>query len=334
MADELDKMLFALGDEADAQVDYDAMYRAIKQKQRSAKPAMHYARWGAVAACALVLAGVSLFALRGGAGKGFADMAAPAAEAPAPAAAEPQMAAYALDSAVTESAVEEAAPAEMEMMDAAAAEKDTAAGAVQGRAETTMANAPYARLINRENANTLTAADVPQSLMRVAGAGLPANVTLKRGKEMADETATSAFLAMMEAAQADGVEGFYLVSAYRSYEEQQTIWLNKLEENPDYGANGEPVASMPPGSSEHQTGLAFDITAVDNKAMRAAFADTPQGVWLRENCASFGFILRYPKDKEDITGVVYEPWHFRYVGEDMAKYLTENGLALEEMSNE
>ena len=124
----------------------------------------------------------------------------------------------------------------------------------------------------------------------------------------------------------------YLESAYRSYGTQATSYYNRLERN--NGVDDGYVAK--PGASEHQTGLCADILdySYRDKAMNEGFANTPEAQWMRENCASFGFVLRYPKDKEDITGIKYEPWHFRYVGKEAAMYMTANNLCLEEFTVE
>jgi hypothetical protein len=89
--------------------------------------------------------------------------------------------------------------------------------------------------------------------------------------------------------------------------------------------------SAAPGNSEHQTGLAIDVSCKSiNFGLTNSFASTPEGLWLKDNCWRFGFILRYPKDKEHITGYAYEPWHIRYVGVPLAYYLYNNNLTLEE----
>ena len=114
----------------------------------------------------------------------------------------------------------------------------------------------------------------------------------------------------------------YGISGYRSYEKQQTTykhWVNV------YGQEEADTISARPGHSEHQTGLAFDITSLDY-----SYAETEEGIWLKENCAKYGFIIRYPKDKENITGYTYEPWHIRYIGVEIATYIMKNNLTLEE----
>ncbi len=189
-------------------------------------------------------------------------------------------------------------------------------------------NAERTRLVNRQN--PVGEAFEPENLKKAEKLDIP-NLTLKKDSIKADEEALYALRAMMTAAGAEGVTGFYLVSAYRTYEEQLGLWQNKLAGDPSYGEDESvPVSTAYPGASEHQTGLAFDVTAVDAKALSSAFAQTPQGKWLGENCARFGFVLRYPEGKEAVTGIVFEPWHLRFVGLEMAAYLFERGLTMEE----
>ena len=85
-----------------------------------------------------------------------------------------------------------------------------------------------------------------------------------------------------------------------------------------------------PGTSEHQLGLALDIVDKSYQMLEEDQQDTPAQQWLMANCWRYGFILRFPKDKEAVTGITYEPWHYRYVGEEVAKTITEGGLCLEE----
>lgn len=120
----------------------------------------------------------------------------------------------------------------------------------------------------------------------------------------------------------------YGVSAYRSYARQYTIYATNLATRGIAHTNRYSAA---PGRSEHQTGLAIDIScASEGYGLEDTFADTPEGIWVSENAHRFGFILRYPKDKEHITGYNYEPWHIRYVGTELAGYLYETGLTLDE----
>lgn len=113
-----------------------------------------------------------------------------------------------------------------------------------------------------------------------------------------------------------------IVSGFRSYEKQQQTYKYWC------GIDGEATASRysaKPGHSEHQTGLAMDISS-----LKRTYADTDEGKWLAENCWKYGFIIRYPKNSEKITGYVYEPWHVRYLGKSLAKMVHDSGLTLEE----
>ena len=85
-----------------------------------------------------------------------------------------------------------------------------------------------------------------------------------------------------------------------------------------------------PGTSEHHTGLAADIVTPTHQTLDPQFADTAAGKWLLEHAADYGFILRYPEDKQETTKIIYESWHYRYVGEEHAKAIKESGLCLEE----
>lgn len=120
----------------------------------------------------------------------------------------------------------------------------------------------------------------------------------------------------------------YGVSGYRSYDRQYDIYGTNLIRK---GLQHTNLYSAAPGTSEHQTGLAIDVSCASiSYSLTNRFASTPEGIWLKENCWRFGFILRYPKDKEDITGYAYEPWHIRYVGVPLAYYLYTTGLTLDE----
>lgn len=120
----------------------------------------------------------------------------------------------------------------------------------------------------------------------------------------------------------------YAVSGYRSYQRQSQIFENKAEK---YGRETANKTSAVPGQSEHQTGLAMDVSCSSvNYQLTERFGQTPEGMWLKENAHRFGFIVRYPKDKIDITGYSYEPWHIRYVGKEAAKIIMENNITFEE----
>lgn len=125
-------------------------------------------------------------------------------------------------------------------------------------------------------------------------------------------------------------EGIYLfaVSGYRSFNRQTAVFQAEVNAK---GKDKAVEAVALPGQSEHQTGLAMDISAPSVKyTLTQSFENTDEGKWLRENAHKFGFILRYPKGKENITKYKYEPWHFRYVGKESAKTIYENNWTLEE----
>lgn len=132
---------------------------------------------------------------------------------------------------------------------------------------------------------------------------------------------------MIEAAQKEDLE-IFAVSGYRSYERQKSVFDAKVSQAGVVAAS-EVVAV--PGNSEHQTGLAMDVSSHSvNLELIEEFGETVEGKWLANNAHKFGFIVRYPKGKEDITGYQYEPWHFRYVGVQAATVIFENELTLEE----
>ncbi len=150
-----------------------------------------------------------------------------------------------------------------------------------------------------------------------------------------DERIIADVYRMMDAASDDGVN-LMICSAYRSYDRQKTLFNNKINKLMGEGMTyleAYKVGSMNvtvPGTSEHHLGLALDILTGSYTKMDDGFGDTAAGKWLAENASDYGFILRYPKGKEDITGIVYEPWHFRYVGREYAKDIEERGVCLEE----
>lgn len=130
--------------------------------------------------------------------------------------------------------------------------------------------------------------------------------------------------------------GLWLVSGYRSRATQTRLFKNKVQRLKNGGYTGSDVEDKAatvvarPGTSEHQTGLAADILGSGYSKLTEGFDDTKAFKWLKENCAKYGFILRYPKNKEHITGVIYEPWHYRYVGVEHAQKIMEQGICLEE----
>lgn len=139
--------------------------------------------------------------------------------------------------------------------------------------------------------------------------------------------AADAFHRLVEEARAEGVE-VLMTTAYRSYEFQQILYNNYVANE---GQEAADTFSAKPGKSEHQTGLAVDVSAQSvGYQLTTEFENTKEGKWLAENAHKYGFIIRFPKGKEDITGYMYEPWHLRYVGGFAAQEIYEQGITLEE----
>ncbi len=141
-----------------------------------------------------------------------------------------------------------------------------------------------------------------------------------------DKDAYSEYKQMKADATALGLN-IWIQSGYRSYELQETLYNNYVNRDGKLAAD---TYSARPGYSEHQTGLAFDLNSISDD-----FQYTNEGKWVSENAWKYGFILRYPKSKESITGYKYESWHLRYVGKDLASKLYNNGdwITLEEHFN-
>ncbi|MED1305512.1 M15 family metallopeptidase [Bacillus thuringiensis] len=154
-----------------------------------------------------------------------------------------------------------------------------------------------------------------------------------------DKRISSDYQDMVAAAKADGIN-LYLRSSHRTIELQRTYYESTFKSYKSQGLSDEDAKAKTleyiqyPGASEHHTGLALDIISVEwqntAKHLTEHFDNTDSFKWLDEYAAEYGFIIRYPKGKENITGVNYEPWHYRYVGKDVAIYLKEQGLTLEE----
>jgi D-alanyl-D-alanine carboxypeptidase len=143
--------------------------------------------------------------------------------------------------------------------------------------------------------------------------------------------AAKQFHLMIEAAERKDLV-IRMTTAYRSYGFQDILWNQYVNGGGEDAAN---TYSAKPGESEHQTGLAVDVTSksVDNK-LTEKFGETKEGKWLAENAHLYGFILRYPKGSEEITGYQYEPWHFRFVGKRAAAEIFRRGITLEEFYTE
>ena len=133
---------------------------------------------------------------------------------------------------------------------------------------------------------------------------------------------------LFDAANDDGII-LYATSGFRSYSTQKAIFDRRSQQRGERAANRS-VAK--PGYSEHQTGLAMDVEGQSSlgSGLVEDFGETPEGIWLAQNCHKFGFIIRYPKGKSDITGYIYEPWHIRYVGPEAASEIASLDITFEE----
>jgi zinc D-Ala-D-Ala carboxypeptidase len=121
------------------------------------------------------------------------------------------------------------------------------------------------------------------------------------------------------------------VSGYRSSARQEVLYNNYVKRD---GKEAADRFSAKPGHSEHQTGLVMDVTGKNGKCvLMYCFSDTPEGEWLADHAHEFGFIIRYPEDKEKVTGYRHEPWHLRYVGANISKEIHNKGITLEEYYN-
>lgn len=189
----------------------------------------------------------------------------------------------------------------------------------------------FLMLVNRQH--KLGKNDAPTDLVTIESVLSSDIVKVKYSGTKADRTATEALGQMLSAAIADGLSNFQISSAYRTYSEQQKLVDNSVakyqKNNPDWSRDRCLSATYntvaPAGTSEHQTGLAFDITVPN-----VSFTGTEQQKWLHEHCAKYGFVVRFTADKQKLTGFVAESWHFRYVGVEAAQTMTQNNWCLEE----
>lgn len=156
-----------------------------------------------------------------------------------------------------------------------------------------------------------------------------------KGNMQCDERIIEDLLAMLQGAKEDGVN-LVICSPYRDLNRQEILFNRKITAYMGRGMSYLEAYSLAsqavtvPGASEHQIGLALDIVCDTYMLLEEGFGDTEAGKWLAEHSCEYGFILRYPSGKEYITGIEYEPWHFRYVGKDAAVAITKDGICLEE----
>lgn len=160
-------------------------------------------------------------------------------------------------------------------------------------------------------------------------------LTRLRNGHAVDSRAYPALQAMMDDARAAGLQPL-ICSSYRTWDVQERLYEQEVQNWMDRGYIWEKATDRAamwvarPGTSEHQTGLAVDIVDMSYQVLDEQQESTPVQKWLMAHCAEYGFILRYPADKSAITGISYEPWHYRYVGTEAAKEIMESGLCLEE----
>lgn len=157
---------------------------------------------------------------------------------------------------------------------------------------------------------------------------------LKNGHSV-DERCYPDLQAMMDACRAAGLSPV-ICSSYRSYKKQEQLLQNKIDRLTAQGYSQEKAKTEAakevalPGTSEHQLGLAVDIVDLNNQNLDSSQEDTPVQKWLMEHSWEYGFILRYPSGKSETTGIIYEPWHYRYVGKAAAKDIFDQDVCLEE----
>ena len=181
----------------------------------------------------------------------------------------------------------------------------------------------YDVLVNKKR--TLPKTYIPEDLVKVTE--VPTVLDNPEINQLR-EVAYNALKELFEAAKEEQSYQLYARSGYRSYGTQASLYNSYVANRGQAAAD---KFSAKPGQSEHQTGLSMDITCeAMNFQLDDTFGETDEGKWVAENAHRFGFIIRYPKGKEDITGYMYEPWHIRYLGNELAKEVYESGLTLEE----
>lgn len=159
-------------------------------------------------------------------------------------------------------------------------------------------------------------------------------VQLNNGQSV-DRRIYDDLIAMLQAAKSEGLNPL-ICSSYRTNEKQEQLYQNKVSEYLSQGYSKVEASDKAafwvarPGTSEHQLGLAVDIVSIKNQRLDRSQENTVEQQWLIQNSWKYGFVLRYPTNKNSITGVGYEPWHYRYVGKEHAKKINELGVCLEE----
>jgi len=183
---------------------------------------------------------------------------------------------------------------------------------------------PADRVVVVNKSRSLPADYVPEDLVEP---NVPFSFPGKAEKRLLRAEAAKALEAMFARAKQDNIQ-LYGVSGYRSFKTQQALYANYVRTQGEEHASRYSAQS---GKSEHQTGLAIDVSGADKTTrLEEPFAHTPEGKWLERHASEFGFIIRYPRGKEALTGYAYEPWHLRYVGKKVAQEITARGITLEE----
>lgn len=160
-------------------------------------------------------------------------------------------------------------------------------------------------------------------------------LVLLRNGQAVDRRIYDELQEMMDDARAEGLSPL-ICSSYRSHDTQIGLFNKEISQYMAQGYSKEEATEIAshwvavPGTSEHELGLAIDIVSIGNQILDKSQEQTPEQKWLMENCYKYGFILRYPAEKSDITGISYEPWHYRYVGKSAAKAISEQKICLEE----
>ena len=189
----------------------------------------------------------------------------------------------------------------------------------------------YEKYMNPENRDEylfLVSVDSPLDSDYVPGDLMGCKFTREDGRAVQKlrEYACKSLEALLTEAEACGISSVSVTSGYRSYDYQNYLFQNEISL---MGSEEEAAKNVnPPGSSEHQSGLCVDMHNLPSASV--AFAGTEEAVWLEENAHKFGFILRYPEDKTEVTGINFEPWHFRYVGRYHATQMYNLQMCLEE----
>lgn len=179
---------------------------------------------------------------------------------------------------------------------------------------------PYLILVNADN-------PLPEDLAP--------DLKVVQGSFKLEEEAADALIAMIAAAKEEGIS-LLVCSAYRPNATQERLYKNQVQKFVERGySEADAVVKAAtvvarPGTSEHSTGLAADIVTPSHQTLNEGFAETDAAKWMAANAHNYGFVLRYPKDKQEITGIIFEPWHFRYVGLEHAQKMLEDNQCLEE----